>query len=62
MDLYTQVDVAPNLGQLLGYQKENLGGYFTGSNRQLATLRRHVNDYRRNYWNYVRAYERPAQP
>ena len=61
MDLYTQVDVAPNLGQLLGYQKENLGGYFTGSNRQLATLRRHFNDYRRNYWNYVRAYERTAQ-
>jgi hypothetical protein len=61
MDLYTQVDVAPNLGQLLGYQKENLGGYFTGSNRQLATLRRHFDDYRRNYWNYVRAYERTSQ-
>ena len=61
MDLSTQVDVAPNLGQLLGYQKENLGGYFTGSNRQLATLRRHFNDYRHNYWNYVRAYETAAQ-
>jgi spermidine synthase len=58
MDLYEQVDVAPNLKRLLGYQKEDLGQYFTGTGRQLATLSRHFRDYRRNYLSYIAEYER----
>ena len=61
MDLYMQIDVAPNLGRLLEYQKENRTGYFTGTDRQLATLRRHFSEYLRNHRNYVRAYERTAE-
>lgn len=58
MEQYMQVDVAPNLGQLLDYQKENLSQYFTGSDEQLAALRQRMQEYRRNYRNLVRAYER----
>jgi spermidine synthase len=61
MDLYMQIDVAPNLGRLLEYQKENRTGYFTGTARQLTTLRRHFNEYARNHRNYVRAYERATE-
>lgn len=57
MDLYMQIDVAPNLKQLLSYQKENLGRYFTGSERQLATLKRHFREYKRNYRDYIASYE-----
>ena len=61
MGSYMQVDVAPNLGRLLGYQGEDLLQYFTGSDEQLATLTQRFNEYRRNYRNYVRAYERAAE-
>jgi len=57
MDLYMQIDVAPNLKHLLGYQKENLGQYFTGSDRQLATLKRHFKEYKRSYRDYIESYE-----
>lgn len=61
MDQYMRVDVAPNLGRLLGYQQEDLRRYFTGSDQQLATLKQRFHEYRRNYRNYVRAYERTAE-
>jgi hypothetical protein len=61
MGSYMQVDVAPNLGQLLGYQGEDLLRYFTGSDEQLATLTQRFKEYQRNYRNYVRAYERAAE-
>jgi spermidine synthase len=61
MDQYMQVDVAPNLGRLLGYQEEDPLQYFTGSDEQRATLTRRFKEYRRNYWNYVKAYERQAE-
>jgi hypothetical protein len=57
MGQYAQVDVAPNLGQLLGYQQENRLRYFTGTHRERAELQRHFADYKRNYRNYVKAYE-----
>jgi spermidine synthase len=58
MGQYAQVDVAPNLGQLLGYQQENRLRYFTGTQEERAVLRRHFADYRSNYRNYVKAYEK----
>lgn len=61
MGLYMQVDVAPNLGQLLGYQQEDPRRYFTGSHAQLATLQQRFKEYRRNYRRYVRDYERAAE-
>jgi len=62
MDLYMQIDVAPNLKRLLGYQKEDLGRYFTGTDRQLAILKRHFEEYQRNYRSYIAWYEREAAP
>ena len=38
MDQYGMIDVEPNLKRLLGYQTEDLGQYFTGSNRERAHL------------------------
>jgi spermidine synthase len=61
MGSYMQVDVAPNLGRLLGHQEENLLQYFTGSDERLDTLTQRFNEYQRNYRNYVRAYERAAE-
>ncbi len=61
MDQYMQVDVAPNLKQLLRHQKQDLRACFSGTHRQLGTLRRRFAEYRRNYWNYVEAYERAGQ-
>jgi hypothetical protein len=60
MGLYMMTDVAPNLERLLKYREKNLAEYFVGSDRQLATLERHVDKYVRNYRNYVRAYERTS--
>jgi spermidine synthase len=60
MYLYEMVDVAPNLRDMLGYQKENLLGYFTGSEDQLEALARHFETYTGYYWNYIREYERSA--
>jgi hypothetical protein len=58
MELYMMVDVEPNLGGLLQYQKEDLGQYFIGTDGQLLTLDQHFTEARRNFRNYVRRYER----
>ena len=58
MNLYMMVDVEPNLGRLLQFQKEDRAQYFVGSDVQLQTLNRHFAESTRNYWNYVRRYER----
>ncbi len=58
MNLYMMVDVEPNLGGLLPYQKEDRLQYFVGTDSQLTTLDRHFAETKRNYWNYVRRYER----
>jgi len=60
MYLYMQIDVAPNLKRLLGYRNEDLGRYFTGTDRQLATLKRRFREYERNYRNYIAQYERDS--
>jgi len=62
MRAYNQVDVAPNLKRLLDYQTEDLGQYFSGTDRQLATLERHRTKYFRNYREYARAYQRSSRP
>lgn len=61
MGLYMQVDVAPNLKGLLGYQREDLGRYFSGTDQQLATLDRYFEQSQRNYRAYVAEYERTAR-
>ena len=60
MGLYMMTDVAPNLKRLLGYQKEDMGRYFVGTDGQLATLNRRLKKYTRNYWNYIAHYERSS--
>jgi spermidine synthase len=57
MDLYMTTDVAPNLKRLLGYQKEDLAGYFIGTESQIDNLNRHLETYTTHYRNYIRAYE-----
>ncbi len=57
MDLYNVVDVAPNLGQLMKYQQEDLLEYFDGNGRRLAELQRHFEMYTAYYRDYVRLYE-----
>ena len=57
MDLYNVVDVAPNLGRLLEFQREDLLAYFVGSEQQLAELKEHFELYTGHYLNYVRLYE-----
>jgi hypothetical protein len=61
MDLYMQVDVAPNLGHLLRHQKEDLGRYFVGTDQQLATLKQRMREYQRNYRAYVAWYKSNAR-
>ncbi len=57
MDLYNEVDVAPNLGRLMEYQQEDLLAYFAGNEQRLAELRRHFEMYTTYYREYVRLYE-----
>jgi spermidine synthase len=57
MNLYMQVDVAPNLGGLLGYQKEDLMQYFVGTDQQRNALHRYFELYQRNYRRHVAAYD-----
>jgi spermidine synthase len=57
MDLYNVVDVAPNLGRLLEFQREDLLAYFVGSENQLAMLEEHFELYTGKYEDYVRFYE-----
>ena len=58
MALYGQVDVEPNLKQLMRYQRENLQGYFVGTDQQKSILKSHFREYRREYREHIRAYER----
>jgi spermidine synthase len=57
MDLYNVVDVAPNLGRLMNFQKEELLAYFAGSEQQLADLEKHFDLYAGHYSDYIRSYE-----
>ena len=57
MDLYNVVDVAPNLGRLIGFQQEDLLAYFVGAEQQLAELEDHFDLYTGYYLDYVRLYE-----
>jgi spermidine synthase len=57
MDLYNVVDVAPNLGRLMEFQREDLLAYFGGSESQLARLEEHFERYTSHYRDYVRMYE-----
>ena len=57
MDLYNVVDVAPNLGRLIEFQRENLLAYFGGSEDELAELQEHFDLYSGHYRDYVRLYE-----
>jgi spermidine synthase len=58
MDLYNVVDVAPNLGRLLEFQREDLLIYFDGAARQIDTLGEHFDLYTGHYRDYVRSYDR----
>jgi spermidine synthase len=58
MDLYNVVDVAPNLGRLLEFQREDLLAYFVGRAPQLAELEEYLDLYTGYYLDYVRLYER----
>jgi len=58
MDAYMMVDVEPNLGGLLQYQKEDPDQYFSGTEAQLGMLDQHFAEATRNRWNYVRRYQR----
>jgi spermidine synthase len=60
MRQYMMVDVAPNLGRLLEYQREDLLRYFSGTEQQLETLDRHLREYTQHYRDYVEQYERQA--
>jgi spermidine synthase len=57
MDLYNVVDVAPNLGRLLEFQKEDLLEYFVGTESELARLDQYLDLYTGHYLDYVRLYE-----
>jgi len=61
MRQYMMVDVAPNLGRLLEYQREDLLRYFTGSDPQLDALDAHFQQYTQHYRDYVEQYERQAR-
>ena len=62
MDQYGMIDVEPNLNRLLGYQTEDLGQNFTGSNRERALLKRHFAEYQRDYRRSIRRYESASRP
>ena len=57
MALYNVVDVAPNLGRLIEFQKEDLLAYFAGSERQLDELEEHLDLYMGHYLDYIQLYE-----
>ena len=62
MEQYGMIDVEPNLKRLLGYQAEDRGQYFTGSDRERMLLKRHFAEYRRDYSRQIRRYESAAGP
>ena len=57
MDLYNVTDVAPNLGRLIGFQQEDLLGYFVGSEHQLVELEEYFDLYTGHYRDYVQLYK-----
>jgi spermidine synthase len=57
MRQYMMVDVAPNLGRLLEYQREDRLRHFTGTGQQMETLERYFREYTRHYRDYVEQYE-----
>jgi hypothetical protein len=57
MRQYMMVDVAPNLGRLLEYQREDRLRHFTGTVQQMETLERYFREYTRHYRDYVEQYE-----
>jgi len=57
MDLYNVTDVAPNLGRLIEFQRENLLRYFVGRENQLDKLEESFDLYTGHYLDYVRLYE-----
>jgi spermidine synthase len=57
MDLYNVVDVAPNLGRLIEFQREDLLAYFAGSEGRLAELEEYFELYTDHYRDYVELYE-----
>ena len=57
MDLYNVTDVAPNLGRLIEFQREDLLAYFVGSEQQLAELEASFDLYTGHYLDYITLYE-----
>jgi hypothetical protein len=57
MRQYMMVDVAPNLGRLLEYQREDLLRYFGGSGQRMETLDRYFMEYTQRYRDYVERYD-----
>ncbi len=62
MDQYGMIDVEPNLKRLLGYQTEDRGQYFTGSDRERSILKRHFAEYQRDQKRLIRKYESASRP
>jgi spermidine synthase len=58
MDDYNLVDLEANLERLLNYQHEDLTKYFVGDPDAIIELEENIQQYRTNYWNFVRAYKR----
>jgi hypothetical protein len=57
MRQYMMVDVAPNLGRLLEYQREDRLRYFSGTKQQMETLDRYFMEYTQHYRDYVKQYD-----
>jgi spermidine synthase len=57
MRQYMMVDVAPNLGRLLEYQREDRLRYFSGTGQQMETLDRYFMEYTQRYRDYVEQYD-----
>jgi len=57
MDHYNVTDVAPNLGRLLEFQREDLLAYFEGGEPELAELEEYFDRYAGHYADYVRLHE-----
>jgi len=55
---YGQIDVQPNLNNLLKYKKEDLIDYYIGNSSQLNTLKQNFRTYNQFYRNYINEYYR----
>jgi spermidine synthase len=58
MEDYGQIDVQPNLKNLMKYKKEDLTDYFIGNSAQLTILNQHFRKYNEFYRNYINEYYR----